>query len=203
MAAARPVCFPERCGECFWPWYPGRSAQNSAGRALGLIIAKCKIIGGVSYDVFTKLYESIVSPVVEYGAAVWGTKNYACINAVQHRAGRFFLGVGKYTPNNAVMGDLGWFPIVLKQWKSVITNWCRLTNMDTNRVNKRVFLWADKLSLKHKCVKNWNYFVRKNFIDLDFNHFSNSSFNFDKKYVVHMVISKMFDNFMNTWKQYK
>ena len=102
-----------------------KAVAQSASRALGLIIAKCKIIGGVSYDVFTTLYESVVSPVVEYGAVIWGTKNYTCINAVKHRAGRFFLGVGKYSPNNVVMGNMGWFPIVLKQWKTVVAYWCR------------------------------------------------------------------------------
>ena len=35
-----------------------------ASRALGLLIAKCKRIGGVPYDVFTKLYETGVWPVI-------------------------------------------------------------------------------------------------------------------------------------------
>ena len=32
---------------------------QSASRALGLVIAKCKPVGGVPYNVFTKLYDSI------------------------------------------------------------------------------------------------------------------------------------------------
>ena len=67
-----------------------------ASRALGLLIAKCKSAGGMPYDVFTKLYDSMVCPVISYGAAVWGNKTYPCINAVKNRVMRFFLGVGKY-----------------------------------------------------------------------------------------------------------
>ena len=43
----------------------------SANRALGLVMAKCKTIGGVSYDVYKKLFDSLVSLIIEYGAAIW------------------------------------------------------------------------------------------------------------------------------------
>ena len=49
-----------------------KSVALSANRALGLVIAKCKILGGgVSHGVFTKLYDSMVSSIVEYGASIW------------------------------------------------------------------------------------------------------------------------------------
>ena len=47
-----------------------KSVALSANRALGLVIAKCKILGGVSHGVFTKLYDSMVSSIVEYGASI-------------------------------------------------------------------------------------------------------------------------------------
>ena len=80
---------------------------QSASRALGLLIAKYKNMGGMPYDVFTKLYESTVWPIISYGAAVRGFKSYSCINAVQNRAMRFLIGTGKYTPTAAVFGDYG------------------------------------------------------------------------------------------------
>ena len=60
------------------------------------------------YDVFTKLYDSMIWPVIAYCAAVWGDKTYSCINAVQNRAMNFFLSVGKYTSNAAVSGGMEW-----------------------------------------------------------------------------------------------
>ena len=63
-------------------------------------------MGGMPYDVFTRLYDSLVWPVISYGAYIWGTKSFSCIAAVQNRAMRFFLGTGKYTPNAAVCGDM-------------------------------------------------------------------------------------------------
>ena len=60
---------------------------QSASRALGLVIAKCKTVGGVP---------------------------------------RFFLGVGKYTPNAAVLGEMGWIPPSIRQWTSNAAFWSRM-----------------------------------------------------------------------------
>ena len=76
---------------------------KSASRALGLLISKAKSIGGLSYNCFSKLYESSVIPIIRYGASIWGHKEYS----VHNRMCRYFLGVGKFTPNAAVQGDVG------------------------------------------------------------------------------------------------
>ena len=83
----------------------------------------------------------MVWDIISYGAAIWGTKEYSAINAVQHRACRFFLGLGKYAPNAAVNGDMGWTPPIVKQWKTVISHWARLNKMDNNRLNYQIFKW--------------------------------------------------------------
>ena len=89
---------------------------QSASRALCLLIPKCKLAGGLPYNVYTKLNYSVVSPDINYGACIWGFKSYYCINAVQNRAMRFFLGVGKYTPVAALQGEMGWEPSIIQQW---------------------------------------------------------------------------------------
>ena len=42
--------------------------SKSASRALGLLIAKFKAVGGMPYNVFTKLFESMVWSIVANGA---------------------------------------------------------------------------------------------------------------------------------------
>ena len=48
----------------------------------------------------------------------------------------FFLGVGKYGPNNAVNGDMGWIPPLAKQWTCVVRTYFRLKNMPDERIIK-------------------------------------------------------------------
>jgi hypothetical protein len=52
--------------------------------------------------------------VIEYGASIWGNKDFSCINSVKNRAVRFFfMDVGKYTPNLALYGDMGWMLCII------------------------------------------------------------------------------------------
>ena len=90
--------------------------SQSAHRALGIVIAKGKSLGGLPYQVFCKLYDSLVQPIIDYGACIWGARTYSCISSVQNRAMRFFLGVGRRTPVAALQGDMGWYPNDVNQW---------------------------------------------------------------------------------------
>ena len=110
---------------------------QSAGRALGLLIAKFKSLGGMPFDVYSKLYDSLVWPVIAYGAALWVDRTFACIDVVQSRAMRFYLGVGIYTPTAAVTEDMGLELAIVKQWKCVGNFWYRLCNMNNSRLTKK------------------------------------------------------------------
>ena len=101
------------------------------------------------YETFTKLYDTLVQPVINYSAAVWGYKEIQCISAIQTRACHFDLGVGKHTPTIGVQGYMGWkFPfenIAL----CILKHWIRLEYMDNIRLDKQIFLWAK--SIPQKC----------------------------------------------------
>ncbi len=72
---------------------------------------------------------------------------------------RFFMGVWKYTPNTAVLGDMGWKLAPHRQWIAVIRHWFWLNNMEIGRLNKRIFLWASRL---FGCTcKNWSWRIKQ------------------------------------------
>ena len=113
---------------------------QSVSRALGLLIAKYRLDSGLPYNFYTRLYKSVVCPVIEYGASIWGFKSYSCINAVQNRAMRVFLGVGKYTPIAALHGELGWEPCISRQWLCIVLHVVRMPCTNSSRLNKRIAL---------------------------------------------------------------
>ena len=55
-----------------------------------------------------KLYKSVVWPDISFSALIWGFRSYTCIDEMHNRAMRFYLGEGKYTPNDAIAGEMGW-----------------------------------------------------------------------------------------------
>ena len=129
---------------------------KAAGRALGLLIAKVKAAGGLPFSVFTKLYDNTVFPVISYAASVWSVKTFSCIETIQNRACRFFLGVNRYAPNTAVAGDMGWTPSYIKLYASVLRHFYRVRNMGDERLNRRIFSWADRYKTRYK---NWNFCI--------------------------------------------
>ena len=63
-----------------------KHVSKAANRALGLVIAKSKVFGVYSFESFSKLYDTMVWSVINYGASVWGTRQFFCINSIQLRA---------------------------------------------------------------------------------------------------------------------
>ena len=171
---------------------------QSANRALGLLIAKAKAFGGIQYDAFTKLYESMVFPVISCGASIWGTQSFKCIHAVQNRAAKYFLNVGRYTPNAAVTGDIGWTPVTTKCWKSVLRFWCRSVKMENNRLNKKVFCWSNHKS-GNRC-KNWNFRICKLLSDFDSEEFCDIAADINVKYMLDTILPRITQQFIDQWQ---
>jgi hypothetical protein len=122
----------------------------AAQRALGVLITKSKSQGGLPYQVFTKLYDSLVQPIIDFGAAVWGHKSFSSIQAVLNRAMRYYIGVGHRTPNAELQGEMGWSCSDQRQWVCVTRQWCRLRNLQETRVNKAIFKWAYRHAIQGK-----------------------------------------------------
>ncbi len=133
---------------------------QTAIRALGLFIVKDKAHGGMPFICNSKLYGSLVQPMISYGAAIWGTKDYVCIAAVRKGACRYYMGLGKYAPNIALEGDTGWVHPFHRIWKCVIRQWCMSVNMCESRVNKRVFIWACNSNKANTWCSHANNFYR-------------------------------------------
>ena len=128
---------------------------------------------------------------------IWGAKEYTCINAVQTRAMRYFLGVGKYTPNAAVYGEMAWGPPIVKQWGCLANYWSRLSCMPSDRLNKRIALWAiQKASVS---CKNWFYYLKSKLSGLDLHMFSNIEVKISKTLFVTNVKQRTMSNLKTTW----
>ncbi len=115
--------------------------STAGGRALGGMINKYKSLDDLGYNTYTKLYDSLVAPIIDYGSAIWGHKGYENLDKIQNRAIRFFTGVHKFAPILGYVGDMGWVSN-RGRWKvNILRLWNRLTGIDNDRLLKKIFLW--------------------------------------------------------------
>ena len=88
---------------------------EAGSRALGalrnkLYNLKCILIGS-----YTTLFNTGVAPILDYSAGVWGFADFKCIEDIQLKAARYFLGVHKFCPISAIEGDIGWVKCVMRR----------------------------------------------------------------------------------------
>jgi len=140
-----------------------KSVAQAAHRAIGLLVAKCKSHSDMPFTCFSKLHDHLVQPIIDYGAATWGHRNFASIEAVQYRASRFYMGVGCKTPLASLYRETGWKQPQHHIWICVAHQWCRLARMDESWLNWKVFVWSVG-------KKNWTVNVRFYFRQINMEH---------------------------------
>ncbi len=169
---------------------------TAANRALGGMITKFKSMREMSYRTYSKLYDSMVCPVMDYGSAVWGFKNYEKLEQVHHRAMRFFTGVHRLCPIPGFVGDMGWLDNV-SRWKiERIRLWNRLIETKHDRLVKKIILWdIDMYSRTNK--SNFSSHVNQICSDLDYKEC------FTNKEVLNLpnVKLKLLECFESKWRR--
>ena len=80
---------------------------TEANRALALLNHRMRATGGFHFKTYSLLFNQLVQPT---NACIWGHREYPKIMNIQHRALKYFLGVGKTCPIVGLFGETGWIP---------------------------------------------------------------------------------------------
>ena len=130
-----------------------KTLADSGGRALGAVISKFKQFKDVGYLTFTKLFESCVVPVLDYGSGIWGFVNNTHSELIQNKAMRYFLGVHSFTAIPALQGEMGWKPSKFRKYINILRFWNRLLKMPDERMTKQIFYNDFNLKNNNWCAK--------------------------------------------------
>ncbi len=115
--------------------------SDAANRVLGSVINKYKSINGLGYYTYTRLFQSGVCPILDYGSEIWGYKSFNKIDAIQNKAIRIYLGVHRFAPTSAVSSDMGWTHSSVRHKVSMIRFWNRIVSLDYSRLLRKLLEW--------------------------------------------------------------
>ena len=124
----------------------GDVLAEGATRALGKILAKYYTNKGLGYETYTKLYNSCISPIMDYCSGIWGRQNNDNILKVHNRAIRCFLGVNKYAPIAGFQGDMGWIWPQVRHKIEMLRYWNRILQLEQGRLPKQLFDFMKELN---------------------------------------------------------
>ena len=130
---------------------------DSAVRALGEIRHKLKNLKECGYNSFDNLFKTCVLSIADYSAGIWGTKIFPKNEQVQYRAARYFMGVHRFAPIEALLGDMGWSTSKTRHNCLILRYWNRLCKLDESRITRLVFDWDRRYAHRRG---TWTYHIR-------------------------------------------
>ena len=124
---------------------------SKAKRALVIIIKQLKALDNYSLELFIKLFDSQVLPIMQYGSEVWGLdKNSILCEKTHLFAVKNFLNVDICTPNDLVYGEMKRYPITINFAINTIRYWLKVLEMDNRRLPKKAYSMLFDLDSKGK-----------------------------------------------------
>ena len=112
----------------------------------------------VTPDLFCKIFDAQIQPILLYGAEVWGLNNCKQVETVHLFSMKWFLGVSVRSPNAMVYGDMGRYPLHINTKLRAVKYWLKLLRMDSNRypymVYKMMFNLHERYPNWATCIKN-------------------------------------------------
>ena len=76
---------------------------------------------------------------MDYGAGIWGFGEFSCMEKIQNRAMRCFLGVHKYAPLFALQGKMAFIPTTTSRKLEMLRLWNRILRLPNERLPKKLF----------------------------------------------------------------
>ena len=117
-----------------------------------------------------ELFDKLVSPILNYGAEVWGFFKANQIERAHLQFCKRLLGVKKCTQNNFIYGELGRLPNQKQRYFIIIKYWLKIVNSEENKIKHVYNQMLLDLELDNRRV-NWASLVKKLLSELGFMKF--------------------------------
>ena len=99
-------------------------------------------LGKIEADIFFRLFDSQVKPMLIYAAEVWGLaskETLQTIEKVHMYACKRMLGVTPRTPNTLVQGELNRYPLSIDAKLKAVKYWGKLIQLDSTRLPRQAY----------------------------------------------------------------
>ena len=125
---------------------------SKATRASFKIQNLCKQFGQVPPFLAVKLFNTLVTPILEYGSEIWASGiNTTTVDKFQAKFLKRILHVRKSTPNIAVLSETGELPSTLKISQKITKYYLRIQELPDHHIVKQTFTMLESLdNVGHK-----------------------------------------------------
>ena len=138
-----------------------------AGRAKNRIISIFRALyklGPIDVNLFFKLFDTQVKPILLYAAEVWGNRQVEgreklhVIERVHMYACKRLLGVSMKTPNAFIYAELNRFPLTIDSVMRSIKYWAKLLQLPQERIPRQAY---EREKAEMNKVNGWGHNLKK------------------------------------------
>ena len=99
-----------------------------------------RTFGYFSHNEYFKLFDSMVKPILTYGAEIYGTEYSDTLEQVHIQYCKDFIGVSSTVNDCVALGECGRLPLCIDHHIKCIKYWCKLLCMPENRYPRNCYL---------------------------------------------------------------
>ena len=116
-------------------WTHNQNIRANKGiRALGSTRALMSKFPNLQNSVIWKVFDTMVKPILHYGAEIWGAHDAPEIEKVQTKLCKYMLKIKSRVPNIALKGETGRIPLKSNRLYLIVNYWLKLNEMSNNRL---------------------------------------------------------------------
>ena len=160
-------------------------------------IYKCVNYPHTNVSLMTKLFDSLVKPILMYGCEVWGpSKNSgkfeSKIDLMHNKFCKGLLGVNKNAVNSAVRGELGRYPIQVSINISIVKYWLRIATKNCRNLVHQAYESHFK---NNKASSEWLIYVKKLLDDHGFSNVWENPDHYNNDAFISIFTQRVLDNY--------
>ena len=134
-------------------WSPAQTTLAVQAKKAQLAINKVNNQCDYSFKTACDIFDKCILPILTYGSEVWGVEVHKAIESVHSKFCKIQLGVGKNTPNPAVLGECGRDRMYINCIIKCIKYWIKLISLPPETLLGSCYLFLYNQCLLGK--SNW------------------------------------------------
>ena len=175
---------------------------NQAKKSVSMLWINLAKYGELPPHVYLRLFHVSIVPILCYGSEVWGYMEGRSHQIVLNKFCKRILGVKCSTPNCAVAGELGQYPLSLIRQVNIVRYWCKLVSGPRERYRYIVYKYLCTFidAILPRGYRNWAKEVRDVLVRVGYvNVWSTEQLPCDSVSFVNIVKQTLIDLYITEW----
>lgn len=186
--------------------YNGRFHKNQlrlvdqARKSMFAVLRKARRLH-LPVDIQLQLFDSMVAPILLYGAEVTGYEHYDAVERLCLQFYKIILKAKKSTPNLMLYGELGRYPIHILAKSRMIGFWQRLINGKRDKISYKLYQILFAMHQRDLFHSKWLLAIKNTLMETDNDYFW--LFQNDVQVpggISKVVKTKLIGNYKTQWK---